>query len=61
MQLIQLKKSVLVFYMESLGTAKSKAEADDLLAKSGGGRGSSSLPPRRENPIGCRYIEELTR
>jgi len=45
-QLIQLKKSVLVFYMESLGTAKSKAEADDLLAKSGGE--GIILPPSKE-------------
>ncbi len=45
-QLLQMKKNVILFYMESLGVAKSKAEAEDLLKKSG--LDGVILPPARE-------------
>ena len=45
-QILQMKKNVLLFYMESVGTVKSKAEAEDLLAKSGGN--GVILPPSKE-------------
>jgi len=43
-QLLQMKKAVLLFYMESLGTTGSKQEAEQLLA----GREGVILPPSRE-------------
>jgi len=45
-QLLQLRKDVLLFYMESLGTAKTEEEARDLLAKSG--RDGVILPPVKQ-------------
>ncbi len=33
-QILQLRKSVLLFYMESLGTAMTKEEAEEMLKKS---------------------------
>ena len=45
-QILQMKKNVLLFYMESVGTVKSKAEAEDLLVKSGGN--GVILPPSKE-------------
>jgi len=45
-QLLQLRKDVLLFYMESLGTAKTKEEAQQLLVKSG--HEGVILPPARE-------------
>jgi len=45
-QLLQLRKNVLLFYMESVGTATSKTEAEQLLAKAGGE--GVILPPARD-------------
>jgi hypothetical protein len=45
-QLLQMKKAVLLFYMESVGTAKSKAESEELLKKSG--MEGVILPPAKE-------------
>jgi len=45
-QLLQIRKTVILFYMESLGTAKSKTEAEELLKKSG--LEGVILPPARE-------------
>jgi len=42
----QAKKKVLSFYMESIGTMKTKEEAQDLLAKSG--EEGVILPPAKE-------------
>jgi len=45
-QLLQMKKNVILFYMESLGTTKTKAEAEELLKKSG--LDGVILPPAKE-------------
>jgi len=45
-QILQLRKSVLLFYMESLGTARSREEAEEMLKKSG--LDGVILPPARE-------------
>jgi hypothetical protein len=34
-QILQMKKNVILFYMESLGTTKTKAEAEEMLKKTG--------------------------
>jgi hypothetical protein len=45
-QILQLRKSILLFYMESIGTAKSRQEAEQLLAMAGGE--GVILPPAKE-------------
>jgi hypothetical protein len=45
-QLLQMKKNVILFYMESLGTTKTKAEAEEMLKKSG--LNGVILPPAKE-------------
>jgi len=45
-QLLQLRKTVLLFYMESIGTVATKEEAQQLLAKSG--LEGVILPPVKE-------------
>jgi len=45
-QILQLGKSVILFYMESLGVAQSKSEAEEMLKKSG--LEGVILPPARE-------------
>jgi len=45
-QLLQMKKNVILFYMESLGTTKTKEEAEELLKKSG--LDGVILPPAKE-------------
>jgi hypothetical protein len=48
-QILQMKKPVLLFDMISLGTAKSKQEAEELLAKSG--KEGVILPPSKEGEL----------
>jgi len=45
-QLLQMRKTVILFYMQSLGTAKSKAEAEEMLKNSS--LEGVILPPARE-------------
>ncbi len=45
-QILQMKKNVILFNMESIGTAKTEEEARDLLAKSG--RDGVILPPVKQ-------------
>jgi hypothetical protein len=45
-QILQLKKDVILFYMESLGVAMTKQEAEEMLKKSG--LEGVILPPAKE-------------
>ncbi len=45
-QILQMKKPVLLFEMIAIGTAKTKEEAEELLAKSG--KEGVILPPSKE-------------
>jgi len=45
-QILQLKKDVILFYMEAIGTTPSRKEAEELLAKSG--LNGVILPPAKE-------------
>jgi hypothetical protein len=45
-QILQIGKSVVLFYMESIGTARSREEAEEMLKKSG--LEGVILPPARE-------------
>ncbi len=57
-QILQIRKDVLLFYMESLGTTGTEEEAQQLLAKVGG-QGSFYLLPRKENRSVLPSIREL--
>ena len=59
-QILQLKKTVVLFYMESLGVAQSKEEAEEMLKKSG--LDGVILPPAREGePYRVSVYKGLTR
>jgi len=50
-QILQIRKDVLLFYMESLGTTGTEEEAQQLLAKAGAGQGVILPPAKKGEPF----------